>query len=70
MFEIAARFPRLMRSLRLAGFSEGEAISAINARYVKDDYAAAEAVCFIGGASKAISHARRVARLYRGLELA
>lgn len=65
MFEIAARFPRLMAALRLAGFSVGEAMSAINARRIGDDWAAAEAVCFVGGASKAISHAHHCQRLAR-----
>ncbi|AZO29373.1 hypothetical protein [Mesorhizobium sp. M1B.F.Ca.ET.045.04.1.1] len=68
MFEIASRFPRLMAALRLAGFSVGEAVSAINARMIGDDFAAAEAICYVGGASKAIRHARhchRLARRYR-----
>ncbi|TIX28869.1 hypothetical protein [Mesorhizobium sp.] len=68
MFEIAARFPRLMAALRLAGFSAGEAMSAINARRIGDDWAAAEAVCFVGGATAAIRHAhhcQRLARRYR-----
>lgn len=65
MFEIAARFPRLFRIMRAAGFTEGETASAIHARLIKDDFAAAEAICFVGGAAEAIRFARKSARMRR-----
>jgi hypothetical protein len=51
--------PRLQRAMSIAGFSQSEAHSAIYTRrtYRDDFLAAAEAICHVGGASKAIKFA-------------
>ncbi len=55
--------PRLVAALRLSGHSESEALSAIQARRLCDDFAASESICFVGGASEAIKQARHCRRL-------
>ncbi|WP_114944478.1 hypothetical protein [Microvirga calopogonii] len=53
--------PRLQQAMSLAGFSHSETHSAIYTRrtYRDDFLAAAEAICHVGGASKAIKFAIR-----------
>ncbi|MBD2745986.1 hypothetical protein IC232_04655 [Microvirga sp. BT688] len=57
--------PRLNHALSLAGFSQSEAHSAIYTRRTyKDDFlAASEAICHVGGATKAIQFALRCKRI-------
>jgi hypothetical protein len=59
--------PRLQHALSLAGFSPSEAHSAIYTRRTyKDDFlAASEAVCHVGGATKAIKFAIRCRHIER-----
>lgn len=70
MKDIQTRFPRLIAAMRYAGFSAGESVSAINARRIGDDYAAAEAICFVGGAAAAIRHAIHCRQIRRNHKIA
>ncbi len=64
---ITRPLPRLQQAMSLAGFSQSEAHSAIYTRRTyRDDFpAAAEAICHVGGASKAIQFAIRCRHIDR-----